>query len=354
VESPLWYFAYGSNLSLATFTGRRCIQPLQTRWGWLEDYRLCFDLPVGRGQRGVANLCAEAGARTCGALYLITPADAAHLDRTEGVHRGFYERLAVTVALDGGETVAAFAYQSPHRDATRRPSARYVGLLLEGARQHGLPADYLSYLEGLELAIDEREQSQEGFMAEKKKVRFYFAYNSPYAFLASQRLEKELAPYAPEVEYKPVYSPRSGGGPDPNSPRIKYVLEDIRRFAAAYGLQLKPGPFADSKKACIGFLYANAHGRGRAYHDRVYCARWLEGQDIANEETLAAIAEQAGFNRAEFLAALADPRYEAALLASNQDAQADGAFGFPFFLYEGKRFWGNDRLEWLVREMAKS
>ena len=64
---------------------------------WEEE----FDLPVGPGQRGVANLCAESGARTCGALYLITPADAVHLDRTEGVHRGYYERIAVTVALDG-------------------------------------------------------------------------------------------------------------------------------------------------------------------------------------------------------------------------------------------------------------
>ena len=29
-------------------------------------------------------------------------------------------------------------------------------------------------------------------MTSKKKVKYYFAYNSPYAFLASTRIEKEL------------------------------------------------------------------------------------------------------------------------------------------------------------------
>src|SRR5262245_4855668 len=342
-REPMWYFAYGSNLSLATFTGRRGIRPLATRWGWLHGYRLCFDIPVGPGERAVANLRNEAEARTCGVLYLLTPEAADHLDRTEGVHRGYYQRLSVIVLADGGEPIAAFAYQSAVSREGRKPSARYLGLLLEGAREHGLPPDYVRYLESFELAIDERLQSQEASM-NGKKVRFYFAYNSPYAFLASQRLESELGRFAVEVEYKPVYSPRTGGSPDRNSPRIKYVLQDIARFADAYGLQLNPGPFADSKKACLGFLFAAAQGRGRAYHDAVYRARWLEEKDIAREDTLAAIAEQCGLDRDAFLAALRDPRYEAALEASNRDAQSDEVFGFPFFIYEGKKFWGNDRL----------
>ena len=81
--------------------------------------------------------------------------------------------------------------------------------------------------------------------------------------------------------------------------------------------------------------------------------RWLEAGDIGQEETLAEVAERAGLARAEFLAALREARYEAALERSNEDARAEGVFGFPFFIYEGKRFWGNDRIEWLVREIKK-
>jgi len=186
---------------------------------------------------------------------------------------------------------------------------------------------------------------------EPKKVRFYFAYNSPYSFLANSRLEKELAPFGARVEYKPVYSPRTGGGPDASSARFKYILEDVQRFAAAYGLALDPGPFADTRRACLGFFFAQEKGRATAYHDGVYRARWLEGKDIGQAETLAEIAARAGLDREEFLRALRDPRYEAALDRSKKDAQADEVFGFPFFVYEGKRFGGNDRIEWLVREL---
>ncbi len=190
---------------------------------------------------------------------------------------------------------------------------------------------------------------------QKKKVQFYFAYNSPYAFLGNTRIARALAPFDVEVEYKPVYSPRSGGGgPDPNSPRLRYMFEDVRRFADAYGLALNPGPFADSKRACLGFLFAQSKGKGRAYHDALYDARWLEAKDIGDDGALAEVATRVGLDRGEFLDALGHPRYEAALEASNRDAQANEVFGFPFFIVEGKKFWGNDRIEWLVRELEKS
>jgi 2-hydroxychromene-2-carboxylate isomerase len=188
---------------------------------------------------------------------------------------------------------------------------------------------------------------------EDKKVRFYFAYNSPYAFLANTRIHGHLAPLGAEVEYRPVYSPRTAGAPDLSSPRLSYIFEDVGRFAEAYELQLRPGPFADSQKACLGFFVAEACGRGREYHDGVYGARWLEAKDIGHEETLAEIAERAGLDRRAFQVALGERRYEAALGRSNEDAKTDGVFGFPFFVYRGKRFWGNDRIEWLVREMTK-
>lgn len=189
---------------------------------------------------------------------------------------------------------------------------------------------------------------------DKQTVRFYFAYNSPYSFLANTRLARELAPIAVELEYKPVYSPRTAGGPDFNSPKLKYLFADVLRFADSYGLRLNPGPFANSKKACLGFFYAQDKGRRRAYHDAVCNARWLEGKDIGQDATLGEIGAQAGLDPQQLLAALHDPGYEAALQRSNEDAAADEVFGFPFFVYAAQKFWGNDRIEWLVRELGKA
>jgi hypothetical protein len=89
-------------------------------------------------------------------LYLITVEQSEHLDHTEGVPRGAYRRIPVSAIVDGSEQIAAFTYQSDRISLGRKPSPRYIGLLIEGAVQHGLPPGYLRYLRSFELAADER------------------------------------------------------------------------------------------------------------------------------------------------------------------------------------------------------
>jgi len=180
-------------------------------------------------------------------------------------------------------------------------------------------------------------------------VKFYFAYNSPYAFLANTRIVEALVRTGVTIEYKPVGKPRPGGAPDVKSPRIRYFREDVGRFARAYAIPLNPGPFANSIMACRGFFFAGEHGEGLTYHNRIFAARWLEEGDIGDQAMLTGIATSIGLDGDAFAAALEDGSPQAAALEqSNADAEADGLFGFPFFVYGDHHFWGNDRIEWLV------
>lgn len=151
----LWYFAYGSNMSGAVLRGRRGLQPLAARPARLPGHRLVFTLPIGPGERGCASVEPDADASTCGVLYLLSASDCDRLDSTEGVPR-VYRRLPVEALAADGERIVAFTYQSMFRDERRKPSARYLGLLLDGCREHCLPAEWITYLESLPLAIDER------------------------------------------------------------------------------------------------------------------------------------------------------------------------------------------------------
>lgn len=159
-RGPIWYFGYGSNMSGAIFCERRGMRPLATRTARLEGYRLCFDLPVGPGERGVANVEPEAGACTYGVLYLLTRTELDRLDHTEGVHFGAYRRIPVEVVTEEGTRLTAITYRSSRTDAGRKPSARYLQLLLDGAREHGLPPEYVRDLESFELAWDERQEGR--------------------------------------------------------------------------------------------------------------------------------------------------------------------------------------------------
>ena len=150
----LWYFAYGSNMSPATLVDRRRLSPLASHRAWIEGYRLCFNIPVGPGERGVANLLCEASARTHGVAHLLTVDDATVLDRTEGVP-AIYHREPVDIVTDDG-VVAGFTYRSTITSENRKPSARYLDILLHGARLYALPEEYVRVLEAFELAFDER------------------------------------------------------------------------------------------------------------------------------------------------------------------------------------------------------
>ena len=155
-DQHVWYFAYGSNMSPGTFLGRRQMQPLETVIAHVDGYRLCFDIPVGPGERGVANLQVDGAMRIHGVAYRLTHADAERLDQTEGVPQGFYYRELVELRLRDARVVGGFTYRSRISDPSRKPSARYLGLLLDGARTHGLHGDYVAVLEAFPLAVDER------------------------------------------------------------------------------------------------------------------------------------------------------------------------------------------------------
>ena len=166
----LWYFAYGSNLDPGTFLGRRGMRPRESCVAILRGYRLVFDLPIGNGERAVANILAVPGESIHGVAYCITGADTHRLDATEGVPRA-YQRLEIELERTDGEALSAFTYLSSLRRDGRKPSERYLNLLLRGARHHGLPESWIDYLRSLELAVDERLTQLELFPGSRGMIR---------------------------------------------------------------------------------------------------------------------------------------------------------------------------------------
>jgi hypothetical protein len=142
---PLWYFAYGANMAASKLVVRG-IAPTESQAAHLPDWALRFNHPGAPPHEPVfASIDPQPGATVYGVAHAISPAEAAILDRFEQD----YHRVPVTLHLAGGTTVAGFAYRTDQPCPEGIPSARYLGLLLEGARAYALPAPLIAHLEAL-------------------------------------------------------------------------------------------------------------------------------------------------------------------------------------------------------------
>jgi cation transport regulator ChaC len=152
-SDPVWYFAYGSNMHESAFLVRRGMRPMDKRIGRLEGYRLRFNLD-GRpkGKAAPANICPDAAAEVWGVLYQITGRDMLRLNATEGVPGGRYRPIWLKVENADGELVKAMTYIAQGNADDGRPSSRYLSLLRDGARAHGLPEAWVRFLDSVEPA----------------------------------------------------------------------------------------------------------------------------------------------------------------------------------------------------------
>jgi 2-hydroxychromene-2-carboxylate isomerase len=193
-------------------------------------------------------------------------------------------------------------------------------------------------------------------VAEREVVRFYFSFRSPYAWLAMHRLPEALRGLPVRIESIPVFPPKDFPG-DPTALPAKrsYILADVERTARAYGLTVRWPQQIDTDwlRPHAAFLYAEAAGRGADFAAEVFAARFSRGLDVGTDETLAGVATASSLEAAGVLGAADDPEWQQRVFAGMQQGVAEGLFGVPIFVYRDERFWGNDRLDWLVRAIRQ-
>ncbi len=142
--SSILYFAYGSNLDLRQFR-RRCPGAVVVGRARLPDHRLAFTRYSSNRRGGVADIVHQPGVEVWGALYEVDEACLAALDEYEGVPQA-YRRETVRVVDDGGLEREAVAYIA-NRTGEFAPSRQYLALIARGARDHGLPEEYVLAIE---------------------------------------------------------------------------------------------------------------------------------------------------------------------------------------------------------------
>jgi cation transport regulator ChaC len=145
--SDQWYFAYGSNLARDQKVSRS--GPIrEKRRAQLNGYRIAFN-KRGIDGTGKANIVPEPGVIVWGVVFRCTPNALREIDRFEGVSGGHYFRKMVRVRVDGGENLDAVTYLAGNTfiDDSLSPNPKYLQTVLQGAREHDLPEDYICAVE---------------------------------------------------------------------------------------------------------------------------------------------------------------------------------------------------------------
>lgn len=191
------------------------------------------------------------------------------------------------------------------------------------------------------------------------RVRFYFSFRSPYSWLAFIRIESALAGLPVELEYLPVFPP-----PDfPNDPaaipnKLKYIMRDTVRMAEAYGYTTKPLSHVDSAdwmRPHAAYVYALDQGKGVAFGRAMFEARFMHDRDVGSDAVMADVARDLGLSPEAVVKAAGDPEHQARVFQGMmRGVSEDSIFGVPLFVFRGEPFWGNDRIDWLVRSIRRA
>jgi len=197
-----------------------------------------------------------------------------------------------------------------------------------------------------------------------KVIDYYFTPASPYAYLGHDRFVAIAARHGARVGIYPVDIGRvfavSGGVPLAQRPpqRLAYRLVELARWSRHLGIPINVPPKfgATPVAAASRWILAAAEAgerQGLGLAGALMRARWAEERDIADPATLAAVAAGLGQDASVLAARAEDPELAARYEAATERAIAAQVFGSPWYVYAGEPFWGQDRLDFLDRALAK-
>ncbi len=198
-----------------------------------------------------------------------------------------------------------------------------------------------------------------------KSCQYYFAPQSPWAYLGHERFVALCRRHGVQIDLRPLdlgkVFPVSGGLPlAKRAPqRQAYRLAELARWSEYLDIPMNVQPtfFPVSPDLAAKAIIAARLGHGgdialNLAH-AIMRGLWAEEKNIGDEATLAAIANGCGLDGQQLLKASQTASVQAEYDRNTEEGTAASVFGSPWYIYEGESFWGQDRLDFLERAIAR-
>lgn len=193
-----------------------------------------------------------------------------------------------------------------------------------------------------------------------KQVEFFFDFGSPTSYLAWTQLPRIAAQAQARIVWRPmllggVFKASGNQSPVAIPAKGRYMLHDLARFAARYGVPLAFNPHFPINtltlmRGAAGYLDTE---RFQPYVKAIFEALWVQQKNLGKPEVLGDVLGIAGFDPAEFERLVNDEAVKQRLKATTEEAIERGVFGAPSFFVDGELYFGQDRLDFVAEALVR-
>ena len=141
--------------------------------------------------------------------------------------------------------------------------------------------------------------------------------------------------------------------------RLAYRLLELKRFSEWLDVELNPQPKYfpvsgdDAAKLIIAVDMKDGAAAAMKLTGAVMRAVWAAERNIADETVLVALLAEQGLSAARLEEAHSQAVHERYEIVSQLAIDA-GVFGAPSYVINGEIFWGQDRLDFVERRLART
>ena len=193
-----------------------------------------------------------------------------------------------------------------------------------------------------------------------KPFEFYFDFISPYSFLAHKEIKKIENRMKIKIRYKPIllgglHNLHGIKAPAFIPAKAKHMIKDCKLIAEKNNVKFKFNSYFPIKSLNLmrGVLVAEEDNIKNYYIDNIFNTIWQDGLNMNDEIIIQKILKNLNVNPKTFILRSTSSSIKDSLRKKTNEAYEKGIFGAPTFVSNNKIFWGQDRIEFVLKEASQ-
>jgi len=189
---------------------------------------------------------------------------------------------------------------------------------------------------------------------------FYFDFISPYSFLAHKEIRKIEIKSSCKIRYIPIllgglHNLHGIKAPAFIPAKAKHMIRDCKLLAERNKIRFKFNSYFPIRSLNLmrGVLVAEEDNIKNYYIDSIFNTIWQDGLNMNDEIIIQKVLKNLNINPKTFALRSTSSLIKDSLRKKTNDAYQKGVFGAPTFIVNEKIFWGQDRLEFALKEASK-